>query len=295
MLLLFLSATGYAFLPILTKIAYNEAGMQPLDFVIWRFLFATPCIWLLLLVSGGLHGAGTLPRFQLLGAGAVFAAGALCSVLALARVPASTYTVLIYTYPAIVALMLLVIGERLAVRGWLALAITLVGVLLTVPNVRDALNVQDNSGVWIALANSAAYALYIVLSSRILRGHSNLGAASALSITGTLLALLLLVVGRGLTPPATAQGWLVMLGVGTVATVLPTFTFYAGMKHVGAGQAAIFSTLEPVLVLMLSFLLLREQMVMIQIVGAALILAGALILQLNPHRPSQTAAQPAGD
>jgi drug/metabolite transporter (DMT)-like permease len=42
-------------------------------------------------------------------------------------------------------------------------------------------------------------------------------------------------------------------------------------------------------------LLLREQMVMIQIVGAALILAGALILQLNPHRPSQTAAQSAGD
>jgi drug/metabolite transporter (DMT)-like permease len=86
-----------------------------------------------------------------------------------------------------------------------------------------------------------------------------------------------------------------MLGVGTISTVLPTFTFYAGMKHVGAGQAAIFSTLEPVLVLALSFLLLNERMALIQIFGAALILAGALILQLKPYRPTASAAHVAGD
>lgn len=287
-LLLFLSAAGYACLPIFTKLAFQDAGMQPYDFLLWRFIFATPCIWIILLISGGLRDVRRLPRGRLLLVGAVFSIGALFSVLALARIPASTYTVLIYTYPALVALMLLAMGEPLSLRGWGALAITLVGIVLTVPNVQSIFNVSDNAGLLLALANSAAYALYIVMSSRILRGQSALGAASALSISGTLLALVVLILARGIQTPPTTQGWLIMLGVATISTVLPTFTFYAGMQRVGAGQAAILSTLEPVIVLLLSFAFLGERMDVIQIGGAALILAGAVLLQLQPAASNLT-------
>jgi drug/metabolite transporter (DMT)-like permease len=205
-LLLFLAAAGYAFMPIFTKLAYQDAGIEPYDFLLWRFIFATPCIWIVLLISGGLEGIRRLPRGKLLFVGAVFSIGAFFSVLALARIPASTYTVLIYTYPAMVALLLMMIGEPLSLRGWGALAITLVGIVLTVPNVSSIFNVSDNAGLLLALVNAAAYALYIVMSSRILRGQGALGAASALSITGTLLALVLVILAASKRRPQRRAG-----------------------------------------------------------------------------------------
>ncbi|MBE0689711.1 MAG: DMT family transporter [Anaerolineae bacterium] len=279
-ILLVIAATGYAFLPIFTKLAY-EAGLAPLDFVIWRFMFATPCIWLILRLTGhtGDAAARTLPRWRLLGVGMIFAITSYCSVQALARIDASLYTVLLYSYPAMVALLLLVLGEPLSRRGWFALALTLLGVLLTVRDLGSALQGGSGEGIAFAIANGAFYAVYIVISSRLLRGQRAMATASAFSITGTLLAFVVMALVFGLKAPLTPEGWLTLLATAIVSTAAPIFAFYAGMQRVGAGQAAIISTLEPVLVLVLSFVLLDERLVFQQIVGGALILLAAVLLQ----------------
>ena len=78
------------------------------------------------------------------------------------------------------------------------------------------------------------------------------------------------------------------------ATVVPIFAFYAGLRKLGAPRAAILSTLEPVLVLVWSFLLLHETMLPLQVVGAAFILASAILLQLR-RTPRPAALAVAGD
>lgn len=281
-ILLVIAAAGYAFLPIFTKFAY-EAGLAPLDFVIWRFLFATPCIWLILRVTGHMGGADarSLPRLRLLGMGVIFASTSYCSVQALARIDASLYTVLLYAYPAMVALLLLMLGEPLSRRGWIALALTLLGVLLTVRDLDRAVQGGSGEGITFAIANGAFYAVYIVASSRLLRGQQAMATASAFSITGTLLAFLVMAALFGLKAPATTTGWLTLLATAIVSTAAPIFAFYAGMQRVGAGQAAIISTLEPVIVLFLSFVLLHERLAFQQIVGGVLILLAAILLQLR--------------
>jgi len=281
-LLLVIAAAGYAFLPIFTKFAY-EAGLAPLDFVIWRFVFATPCIWLILRLTNqtGDVTARTLPRWRLLGAGVIFATTSYCSVQALARIDASLYTVLLYSYPAVVALLLLALGEPLSRRGWSALALTLIGVLLTVLDLDKALQGSSGEGIVFAIANGAFYAVYIIVSSRLLRGQSAMAMASAFSISGTLAAFVVLALLFGLKAPETSTGWLVLLATAIVSTAGPIFAFYAGMQRVGAGQAAIISTLEPVIVLILSFLLLNERLAFQQIIGGALILVAAILLQMR--------------
>jgi EamA domain-containing membrane protein RarD len=42
-ILLVLSAAGYAFMPILTKWAF-ERGIEPLELLTWRFIFAAPAV-----------------------------------------------------------------------------------------------------------------------------------------------------------------------------------------------------------------------------------------------------------
>jgi drug/metabolite transporter (DMT)-like permease len=284
-LLLVLAAAGYAMMPIITRTAF-EQGIAPLDLTIWRFILATPAIWAILLINRaqGRERANDLPLIPMLLLGGLFAVTALTAFFALQRIPASTYTVLLYTYPAIVALLLLVMGESLSRRGWLALALTLVGILLTVPNLGEAFDNRDPVGMLLALANGAVYAVFIVLSSRVLRGKEALITASALNITGALLLLLLLVLFNSVQIPSSPALWGLLVALVLFSTIMPVICFYAGMQRVGAGQAAILSTLEPVMVLVLAFVLLRETMLPLQLVGGALILASAVLLQLPEKR-----------
>jgi drug/metabolite transporter (DMT)-like permease len=293
-LLLILAALGYSFLPVLTKFGYS-AGLEPRDLLTWRFIIAAPLVWLLLAVRRPTGGT-PLPRVRLLLMGALFAASALCAFFSLERIPASTYTVLLYCYPAFVALLSLLVGDRLSRFGWLALALTLVGVVLTVPNLGADLARSDPLGMLLAMLNGASYAVYIVISNRLLKADCDLQSASALSITGSFLALVLLALAAGLRVPATLEGWLSIVAMAIFATVVPIFAFYAGLRRLGAPRAAILSTLEPVLVLAWSFMLLRETMLPLQVVGAAFILASAILLQLRgTPAPEPAAVTAAGD
>jgi drug/metabolite transporter (DMT)-like permease len=52
---------------------------------------------------------------------------------------------------------------------------------------------------------------------------------------------------------------------------------------VGAAQAALVSTVEPVYIVLLAWLLLDQTLSAIQLVGAALILLGVVIAQTGPR------------
>lgn len=284
LLLIVAAAAGYALFPIFTKTIYETTTFEPMDVLKWRFLLAAPIIWLIL---GGLkrnnEEAGTpdkaLPRPQLLLMGLLFAFTAGSAFLALDRIPASTFTIIIYTYPAMVALMSLFLGERLSARGWVALALTLVGVALTAPDFSSGFD--DAAGVFFTLLNAVTYAVYIVISGRLLRGHRALARAGAWSISGAALAAGALALFDGLPIPNTLAAWGGLLGLAVCCTVVANLAFYAGMQRLGAARASILSTVEPVMTLILAGLVLGERLEAQQVVGAALILASVILLQLR--------------
>jgi len=276
--LVLLSAAGYALLPILVKWAY-AAGLEPLDVVTWRFIFAAPLVWVLVLLRRR-TGGSELPRVRLLAMGGLFALVSATAFMALARIPSSLYTVLLYTYPAIVTLMARVGGEQIARRGWLALGLTLLGIVLTVPRLGEvARGGVDPLGVGLALVNATLYTLFIIGSNRLLRGQTALAEASAWTISGALLGHTLAALARGLPAPTTAAGWASIVGLAAFCTVLPIFTFLAGMQRLGAARASLLSTVEPLLTLLLARLLLGEMLTGQQAMGAALVLAGVLLAQ----------------
>jgi drug/metabolite transporter (DMT)-like permease len=221
--------------------------------------------------------------------GLLFAVLAATALLALERLPVSAYIVIIYTYPALVALLSLVIlRERLPGIGWLALGLTLIGVVLTVPTLFTDLQAVEAerqpvlvAGVAFTLLNALLYALYIVLSGRLLRGQSQLAEASAWGITGSALVSLAVMIGRGLVIPASLTEWGALVGIVVVSTVIPIFTFYAGIRLLGAARASIVATVEPVMTLTLAALILGERMEVVQVAGAALIIASVVLLQLE--------------
>jgi drug/metabolite transporter (DMT)-like permease len=271
-LLILLTASGYAMLPIFAKFGYGE-GFEPLDMLTWRFVLAAPVIWVI------------APRksLPLLAMGVMFSIMAMQAFFSLERIPASTYIVITYLYPGFVALFSLLEGERLPITAWVALALTTSGVALTVPDFASGFG-TDSFGVFLAFINGLTYALYIMISNRLLRGQTALSYVSAMTVTGAMLVFLFMALFRGLVFPQSPEGWLIVIGVAVISTAMPIFAFYAGVQRLGAPQSAIISTIEPVLVVLLSFLLLGETMQPIQLIGGAFILSGALLLQLGRLR-----------
>lgn len=323
LLLLLLAAAGYAFFPIFTKTIFESGRFEPLDVLFLRFLLATPITWLViwrlrhslphpksLSTNGeGLparpppplqvmeRGSGgevnRLPRLRLMGMGALFAFTAGSAFFALERIPASTFTVVLYSYPAIVALYSLLLGEQLSRRGWVALGLTIVGIILTVPEFGAGFT--DMLGVGLTLLNAVIYALYIVVSGRLLRGHTALAEASAWSITGTFVFVTVIVMVVGIGWPADLSQWGNLVAMAVISTVIPIFAFYAGMQKLGAARAAILSTTEPVFTLALAFLLLGERILPVQLLGAALILVSVILLQLGrAEQPAIASEQQTG-
>ncbi len=289
LLFILVAAAGYSFFAIFTKFIYDNSTFSPLDILVWRFVISAPITWLAMVwLRRGQSGKPVerLPRGRLIAMGLLFGVVAMVAFFAVERLPVSLYTVLIYTYPAMVAIGAIAFGERLSGRGWFALGLTLIGVILTVPNLFQGLEGVDPLGVVLVLTNAVTYALYILLSGRVVKGVKNLSAASAWSISGSFIYVVLLVAFRGLqsdatTIPPNINVWVGLLGLSVISTVIPIFSFYAGMSRLGAPRASIISMIEPVLTLVWAVLIQHETLEWIQLLGAGFILASVILLQLR--------------
>lgn len=302
MLLVLASVTGYSMLPVFIK-ALQVAGLNSLDIATWRFALAVPLFWLMVRALRMPKGDKPLPRARLMGMGILLATAAVLSFWGFERMPVGTFVVLFYTYPAMVAVLSALLGERLPPAGWGALVLTTIGIILTVPGFGQGMSSNSVAGVLLALIAAFIVAVYFILSGRLLKGHTALGAASAWTTTGALLALLVLIPFRALQMPGSfsnhlgeiifslpalaanrANGielWLKMLAIATVSTVLGSFFLTVGIQKVGAARASIIGTVEPILTLIFTRVFLGEEMLPVQLMGGALIVASVVLIQLG--------------
>lgn len=291
-LLIVLCVVGYSFVPIFSKLLY-PLGMEPLDIAFWRFAFTNIIFWGLVFVRqrrGAPPPAKPLPRVGLLLLGMLFAGEALAAFIGFQYLPAATFSVLFYSYPAIVAILETFRGERLAPIAWLALALTLVGIALTAPDFSAGLTGNNFLGVAMALGDAFMVAIYFMITSRVLRGHTDLVRTSAWMVTGAFGLLIVVGLVHGLKPPP-PEAWLYLIGLAIVSTVVPTFALNAGIQRLGSTRAAIIATFEPAFTAVLAFVTLGETLQDIQLLGGAIIIASVILLQLR--RPTTENAEQA--
>jgi drug/metabolite transporter (DMT)-like permease len=289
---------GYSFLPVFTG-KLDELGVQPVEIGLWRYALTVPIFWALVAWSSwrSRNAVATPPppsgrRLPLLGV--LLAAAALCAFFGLQRIPAGTYVVIFYTYPAVTALLALALGDRLSGWGWAALGLTLAGVALTVPDFSEGLAGGNFVGVLFALSNAVIVAVYFTLNGRMLRGQP-LVRAAALTTTGALitLALIGLVLGAGL--PQEPMAWAYLAGMALVSTVIPIFMINVSIRRLGAARAAIVGSIEPLLTALLAMVFLGQMMAPIQWLGGLIIVASVVLLQTLGSRRAGAGSSDAPD
>ena len=96
-------------------------------------------------------------------------------------------------------------------------------------------------------------------------------------ITGYGVILIPLTLMGKMVPPSDWKTFLLLAELASFNTVLPAFAFMMGMMRLGTSRASIISTLEPVIALILAFLILKEQLVVWQQLGAILIFLSVVV------------------
>ena len=84
----------------------------------------------------------------------------------------------------------------------------------------------------------------------------------------------------------TVAGWGSLAGLAAVSTVAAIALFFAGLRRVGPTTASILATVEPLVTVVLAFLVFGETLGAIQLAGGALVLVAVLVLhvQFGPRR-----------
>src|SRR6478609_2654850 len=274
--MLFCLASGAAFgaMAVFGKLAYAEGATVGTLLAI-RFVFASGLFWL---GGAGRRMPGARDAVVGLGLGAVgYALQAGCHFAALERIDASLLALLVYSFPALVALGAVALGrERLSRRRGAALVVASGGLALVVAG---GLGTLDPGGAALGLAAAVLYAGYVLVSDGLSERVSPV-ALAALVCTGAALALSVSTVALGQFRPGALSvagwGWLVCLAA--VSTVGAIALFFAGLRRVGPTTASLVSTVEPVVTVGLAFAVFGESLGPLQLAGGGLVLAAVMMV-----------------
>lgn len=295
------SACGYGSGALFAKSVYG-AGIDWLALLFWRFLIGGALVWAwTLLVRDNREALRALPRRRtvaLLGLGAFFVGNASTYYASLEYVSASLAALVVYIYPALVAVLSIRWGHGLhGRRPWAALVLVTLGVVLTIGGIQTE---ADPVGLVLIVASPIIYSVYIILAARLAgerRGETaasrtgGAGAetrpavASALMITGTFAIVAVMAVAAGepvLPGQVPADAWFGLIGIATFSTALAISAFYAATARIGAAQTALVSTVEPVWTITLATLLFDERLGPLQLLGGALVIGGVVLAQTTP-------------
>jgi drug/metabolite transporter (DMT)-like permease len=282
------SGAAFGAMAVFGKLAYVE-GVTVGTLLAVRFALAAALFWGIVAAAGAARELRAIGRRDLaiglgLGGGG-YALQAGCYFAALGRIDASLLSVLLYSFPAMVAGAAVALGrERVDARRVAALALALGGVMLVVGGAGTG--AIDPLGAGLAAAAALVYSAYILVSEGI-SARLRPQLLSALVCTGAAATLTLAsaALGELHLGAVTGAGWCWLAALAVVSTVVAISLFFAGLRRVGPTSASILATAEPVVTVALAFAVFGETLGALQLAGGGLVLAAVLALNLRPRRP----------
>ncbi len=272
-MLVLVSAAAFGGMAIFARIAYAE-GVEPFSLLFLRFTIAS--LIMLMIVSARRI---PLPRGKVLGGyalmGAVGYVGQSSSFFtALKFASAGLVALLLYLYPVLVTLIEVLIEKKPLTRiKVVALVLSLFGTVLTIgPQLEGKL-----TGVLLGISAAVIYSIYIIVGNHLI-GEADVLASTTVIMGSAAIVFGAIVSSRGLHLPVTIMGWLAVFAIIIISTIIAMVTFLAGLERVGATNAALLSTFEPVTTIFLAWLILGEPITLLRVAGGILILGAVVLL-----------------
>jgi len=279
-LLALLSATSFSTLGIFAKLIYAE-GFSTSQTLAWRFTGAAAFLWVWILVSER-RPPPLRPNLPVLVLGLFgFAPQAGLYFVTLRFLDAGITSLLLYLYPSFVVLLSAAFLRRKPSGVQLAaLALSLTGCVATFFRAGRYPAVGVGFGILVALT----YAAYLVVGERVLRGRKPVHSTAFIMSAAAAAYWSLTAISGTFRAPASPSSVLGLVGISVVATVIPIVTLFGAMQRIGASNTSLVSTVEPLMAVLMSAVILGERFGFQQVAGGVLIVGAVLLIQAAARR-----------
>ena len=281
---------SFAFRPILIKLAYSiAAAPSPVSATTLLFLRMTLSLPFFMAIAWWMRGGGAVARRDWLRIVALGFLGyylaSLLDFLGLQYVSAGVGRLIMFLYPTLVLALSAVFLDRRPTRSELAaLAITYSGIALVLSS--QIAGAPESRlfalGALLIFASAMCYAVYLVAGSQLVQRIGSLRFTAYTMIVSAMPAIIqfcALESRAALDLPAALWGIAVVLAV--ACTALPVLLVAEALKRIGANQFALIGALGPVTTVLADFALLDGALSAPQLLGAALVISGVLLVSIK--------------
>jgi drug/metabolite transporter (DMT)-like permease len=270
-LLVCVSACAFGTFPMFAQLA-DRTGIGPVSLLFFRFSIAAAILACIALVAKSKLPKGRL--LSLIGLGGLYIGQSFTYIQALRNSDPITASLLLYLYPALVAVgSILFLHEKLTRPKLIALTCALLGAILIIGPVSKIPGVAVIYG----LGTATFYATYLVCGKRVLRDVP--------AITATLVILTTAAIAYGIAAGATGVqlphesiGWVGVVGLALVATVIAIGALLLGLERVSPVEASSLSALEPLVGAAIAVSFLGRTLHIWHVLGGALVIVAVLVL-----------------
>jgi drug/metabolite transporter (DMT)-like permease len=271
---------SFGTLGMFSKLFYDNGG-HPFELLVVRCVGTGLVVWSLWTLRRGRIASRSSAVLGLsLG---IFQLGATYALLeGFDRAPAGLVVLLFYVYPLLVnAGSALFLGEPLGVRRAALLVVGLGGIALTV----GAPTNTPAAGVVLGLTAGVCTATYIVAARYVMTRPRAVEPLEfvALVFTAPAIGLAIAAGVHGFRVPS-GEGIGYGIGLVAVPSVLALLLFYAAVRLVGGGTASLLATVEPLVAVVLAYVVLHESLEAMQLLGGCVILASVVAVTLPAPR-----------
>jgi len=300
-----LGVFGFSVKAILIKLAYASHPIDAVTLLTLRMLYSAPFFIAMAWWSSRPPGARPLARADwrsLVALGFIgYYLASLLDFMGLAYITAALERLVLFLYPTMVVILsALVLRKPITRRAVLALLLSYAGIAVVF--LRDLETTADAAALWtgggLVFASGLLYAVYLVSAGGVIARIGAMRFTSLAMLASTVFVVLQFAATRDpalLRVPPSIHA--LSLTMAVVSTVLPTWLIAESIHRIGANTSSLIGSLGPVFTIALGVAILGEPMHWIQLAGAALVLAGVMLVTLRPDdagRPTSRAAASSG-
>ncbi|MED4072245.1 DMT family transporter [Priestia endophytica] len=195
------------------------------------------------------------------------------------------------TLPAVIGVIaVLFLKEKLSRTKMIGILLAVVGVLFMNLMSGEGSNVSSLLGNSLIIGSILTEALFISLGKAISHKVTPLTISTMMSVFGFILFLPFSIY-EGMSfsfSSVDMMDWMNILYFGVVVTVLAFLLMYQGLTKVSASSAGVLTSVLPLSTVVLSFLILKEEILISHLLGMLFIIAAIFILSKDTSREAKT-------
>lgn len=281
------AAIFYGFNTTLSRLAY-DTGTTPVSLTLFRFLMSAAVMVMLVLILRKSWKLAVTPKLFAVCVVGMFATS-IGHLGAVNYIPVSLAAIIFYTFP-----LLVVAYKRIAQREpvtrneLLAFVLAFIGIGIALgPDFHK----YDPAGIALAFTGAIGATVFILSYERFPPQTDSYVGATWIMLTSILLALLLLPLGFDLVPPRESVGWVYLVLI-AMASVTSFIMSLQAISRIGGAIFALLLNFEPVVILLLAWIVIGESLSPERISGMALIVFALFLSHWKLRRIKPLSAGP---